>query len=128
MNRKIQETDSLFIVARYKRDPHAFNALIESERYDVTIVTIYNVLSRAGIKMRRGRKPLQAPPAPLILPQAPPSGLMDAILASAPLLKPPVGPKPPLTPKPPVGVLRKGPPIIRPSDGGFGERPDKNAN
>lgn len=61
MNRKIQETDRLFIVAAYTRDPHAFNAARAARSYGVSIRTIYNLLSKAGIKMRRGRKSSKAP-------------------------------------------------------------------
>ena len=70
MNRKIQDTDALFIVARYKRDQHTFDARQEAEKYGVSLRTIHSVLTKAGIQMRRGRKPLQ-PPQPLISPPPP---------------------------------------------------------
>ena len=64
MNRKIQATDGEFIVARYRRDRHAFNAAEEAKMYGVSKRTIYNLISRAGLKMQRGRKPLVAPSPP----------------------------------------------------------------
>lgn len=61
MNIKLQEADRLSITTRYLHDSHAFNVRREAARHNVSIVTIYNAINRAGIKMPRGRKPLRAP-------------------------------------------------------------------
>ncbi len=124
MNRKIQDSDALFIVARYKRDWHTFSARGEAAKYKVSVVTIYNVLSKAGVKMRRGRKPTLAPPAPLISPESTDAHRVapgDLTREPPPVPTKPYPdpyaqftPKPPLTPKPPI-TPRKGPPVIRPN-------------
>ena len=114
VNRKIQYTDREFIVARYLRDRHAFCAVKEALAYKVSLRTIYNLISQAGIQMRRGRKPLVAPGSG---PPAPPplSPLLGLIIASEPLLHP----KPHIPEKPDfrdrnTGKTRKGPPAIHP--------------
>lgn len=102
MNLKIQDNDRTFIVAAYKRDPYAFNAHAEAAKYGVSLRTIYNVLSKAGIRMKRGRKPMIAP-----------SLISASDAPETPISMPPVLPS--IRPsKPEMSPPRKGPPVIRP--------------
>ena len=143
MNRKIQETDREFILARYRRDKHAFDARAEAQTYKVSLRTIYNVIARAGLKMKRGRKPFVAPvPPPSLKPLKSIESrdtaelLVDLLDAIDPLdssdvpeiLIPPIPqdfPRPHLE----IGSVRKGPPAIHPpkppSPGSPEYRPNK---
>lgn len=105
MNRKIKDADRDFILARYRRDPHAFDARTTAREHGVTPKTIYNVISQAGLRMRRGRKPIIPPQSP----QAPPD-----LTPLEPLVCPPLTPLTPSTPLTTGVGPRKGPPIIRP--------------
>lgn len=126
MNRKIQDSDREFIIARYRRDPYAFNARAEAQKHKVSPMTIYNVLSKAGLKMKRGRKPLISP-RPLISPPSlnpanTPSSLVKAeenretALGFLDVLTPLNPLDPPVSSKPPKPQVRagKGPPVIQP--------------
>ena len=141
MNRKIDGTAREFILARYRRDPHAFNAATEARQYDVSRQTIYNVIAAAGLRMRRGRKPLippesLIPPDPPVIPNRPKSsdsqmsrenmdlalgflGVLDIAEPLTPLL--PADPPDYRSLYPGKSEARRGPPAIHPP------KPKKNS-